>query len=138
MPSASSPTKSFEIGRASCRERCRSLCDWSSDVCSSDLVQGVIVVEYPSGIRGQCGVAATIDNAERIIAHEVFRKPDAARAENATLIVQHNARAEIYALGLVHLRLDEAALGLTVIHRILLQFTFTRLIANRTVERMID
>src|SRR5882672_10612950 len=28
-----------EIGRASCRERCRSLCDWSSDVCSSDLDQ---------------------------------------------------------------------------------------------------
>src|SRR5882672_6867895 len=26
-----------EIGRASCREKCRSLCDWSSDVCSSDL-----------------------------------------------------------------------------------------------------
>src|SRR5262252_8523375 len=26
-----------EIGRASCRKECRSLCDWSSDVCSSDL-----------------------------------------------------------------------------------------------------
>src|SRR5476649_1221169 len=26
-----------EIGRASCREKCRSRCDWSSDVCSSDL-----------------------------------------------------------------------------------------------------
>src|SRR5476649_1039941 len=26
-----------QIGRASCRKECRSLCDWSSDVCSSDL-----------------------------------------------------------------------------------------------------
>src|SRR5882672_2700016 len=34
-PSEASPR--CKIGRASCRERCRSLCDWSSDVCSSDL-----------------------------------------------------------------------------------------------------
>src|SRR5947207_2516347 len=27
----------YEIGRASCRKEKRSLCDWSSDVCSSDL-----------------------------------------------------------------------------------------------------
>src|SRR5882672_5066452 len=26
-----------QIGRASCRKECRSRCDWSSDVCSSDL-----------------------------------------------------------------------------------------------------
>src|SRR5476649_37794 len=26
-----------QIGRASCGKECRSLCDWSSDVCSSDL-----------------------------------------------------------------------------------------------------
>src|SRR5882672_8407437 len=31
------PSNAFKIGRASCREECRSLCDWSSDVCSSDL-----------------------------------------------------------------------------------------------------
>src|SRR5476649_2906420 len=29
--------QTVEIGRASCRKECRSLCDWSSDVCSSDL-----------------------------------------------------------------------------------------------------
>src|SRR5437588_642520 len=28
-----------KIGRASCREEARSLCDWSSDVCSSDLFE---------------------------------------------------------------------------------------------------
>src|SRR5476649_1680675 len=27
----------IEIGRASCRKECRSRCDWSSDVCTSDL-----------------------------------------------------------------------------------------------------
>src|SRR5882672_6848377 len=27
----------IQIGRASCGKECRSLCDWSSDVCSSDL-----------------------------------------------------------------------------------------------------
>src|SRR5476649_1742696 len=31
-------TQVVQIGRASCREKCRSLCDWSSDVCSSDLL----------------------------------------------------------------------------------------------------
>src|SRR5947207_1497940 len=29
--------RQVEVGRASCREERRSLCDWSSDVCSSDL-----------------------------------------------------------------------------------------------------
>src|SRR5476649_2085535 len=30
-----------QIGRASCRKECRSRCDWSSDVCSSDLRRGL-------------------------------------------------------------------------------------------------
>src|SRR5438034_874892 len=30
-------SKRKKIGRASCRKEGRSLCDWSSDVCSSDL-----------------------------------------------------------------------------------------------------
>src|SRR5476649_1465544 len=31
----------IQIGRASCRKECRSRCDWSSDVCSSDLHTGM-------------------------------------------------------------------------------------------------
>src|SRR6202022_4016802 len=40
-----------EIGRASCRKECRSLCDWSADVCSSDLVgmqSGLTTVPFSS------------------------------------------------------------------------------------------
>jgi len=53
-----------------------------------------------------------------------FVKPDAARAEDAALVIEQDARAEVNALGLVDLRLDEAAGRLAVIHRVFLQLAF--------------
>ena len=67
-----------------------------------------------------------------------LREPDAARAKNAALVVEHDARAEINALGLVNFRLDEAARALAVIHGVFLELAFARLVADRAIERMID
>src|SRR5476649_863879 len=51
-----SPQGHPEIGRASCRKECRSLCDWSSDVCSSDLAEDggyAFIAEAPAPDEGE-------------------------------------------------------------------------------------
>ena len=65
-------------------------------------------------------VAAALHNTERIIAHYVLSETNAARAENASLVIQHNARAEIDPLGLVNFLFHEAAGRLAVIDRVFL------------------
>src|SRR5476649_2603992 len=47
--SANCITHSKQIGRASCRKECRSRCDWSSDVCSSDLKERFHTIERVFG-----------------------------------------------------------------------------------------
>src|SRR5882672_6471096 len=42
-------------------KECRSLCDWSSDVCSSDLAEDEMVEMYPLCAFGNNAVAASID-----------------------------------------------------------------------------
>ena len=69
---------------------------------------------------------------------DVARETDAARAKDAALVVEHDARAEVNGLGLVNFRLDEAARALAVIHGVFLQLAFARLVANRAIERMVD
>jgi hypothetical protein len=69
---------------------------------------------------------------------DVAREPDAARAEDAALGVQHDARAEIHGLGLVDLGLHKPAGALAVINRVLLQLAFAGLVADRAIERVID
>ena len=87
-------------------------------------------------LRSCC--SCPIDNAERVVARDVFRKPDATRTKNAAFGVEHDAWPKVNRLRLVNLCLNEAARALAVIHRIFLQFAFARLIADRTVKRMID
>ena len=81
-----------------------------------DGVQRVVVVERHSGERRDGVVAAAIDDAERVVARDVAREADAARAENAAFRVEHDARAEVNGFRLVNFRLDEAARALTVIN----------------------
>ena len=101
-------------------------------------IQRIIIVERHARERRDGVVAAAIDDTERVVARDVARETNAARAENAAFRVEHDARSEVNRLGLVHLGLDEAALALAVIHRVFLQLAFAGLVADRTVERMID
>ena len=59
-------------------------------------------------MRGQRGVAAAVHEPQRVVVGDFLREPDAARAEDATLVVQHDARPEVDVLGLVDLLLQEA------------------------------
>src|SRR5690242_3963156 len=83
-------------------------------------------------------VAAATRETESVVADDVLGEPDATRTQDTTLIVEHDARAEINRLGLVNLRFDEPAGRLAVVHRIFLKFAFAGLVADRAVERMVD
>src|SRR5476649_2000654 len=47
----------MQIGRASVGKECRSLCDWSSDVCSSDLGADVAIVAFTGSAGEQIAMA---------------------------------------------------------------------------------
>src|SRR5205807_2267196 len=94
----------------------------SADGTDVDRVQSVIVVERFARIGGKSVVAPAIDKPERVIADNVFAETNAARAKDATFIIQNYARTEVDPLGLVHLWFDEPAVGLAVIDRVFLQF----------------
>src|SRR3989449_11393035 len=87
---------------------------------------------------GERVVTATVDEAKRVVADDCPSEPDAARAENAALIIEHDARAEIDRFRFVYLGLDETAGRLAVVHRVFLQLAFARLVTDRAIERMID
>ncbi len=101
-------------------------------------VERVVVVELGSG-EGRDGViAAAVHDTELVISRDVLGEPDATRAENAALVVEHDARPKINGLRLVYLRLDKPAGRLAVLDRVLLQLALTRLVADRAIERMVD
>ena len=83
-------------------------------------VQRVIIVESFARKRRERVEAAAIDDAERVVAHDVLREPDAARTEDAAFIIEHDTRTKVNHLGLVNLGLHEAARALAVIHRVFL------------------
>ena len=66
---------------------------------------------------GQDAVAAAIDEAEDVVIRDLLAKPDAARAENAALVVEGHARTELDVLRLLHLVLEEARFGMCRIRR---------------------
>ena len=101
-------------------------------------VQRVVVVELLAGIDRQGGVAASVQEAQHIVVGDFLHEADAARAHDAAFVVEHDALAEVHALWLFHLLFDETGFALAELDGKFLQTTLTRLIANRTVERVVD
>src|SRR5262249_41852214 len=103
-----------------------------------DRVQRIIIVKRFARVMRERVVTATIYEAQRIVAYYIFREADAARTKNAALNIQNNARTKVDLLGFVDLRFDKSALGLSIIDRVLLQFAFARLVADRAIQRMVN
>src|SRR5262249_48147002 len=101
-------------------------------------VQRIIIVENFPRIRRERVMAAAIDDSKRVISDNILREPDATRAKDATFIIQNDSRPKLDPFWFVALGFDEAALGFSIIHGIFLQLAFARLVANRTIQRMID
>ena len=83
-------------------------------------------------------MAAAIQEAQHIVVGDFLHEADAARAHDAALVVEHDALAEVHALGLFHLLLDETRFALAKFDGKFLQPALARLIANRTVQRVVD
>src|ERR1043166_7541177 len=89
-------------------------------------------------MRGEHRVTAAIDKAEHVVVHDLLAEPDAARAKNAALVIERDARPELHRFRLFHLVLEKARTGRAVLDTEFLQLAFARLIADRAIERMID
>ena len=89
-------------------------------------------------MRGEHGIAAAIDKAKHIILCDFLAEPNAARAENATLVVERDARPELDVFRFLHLVFEETRLARAVLDAEFLQSAFAGLIANGTIERMVD
>src|SRR3954453_17708143 len=63
---------------------------------------------------------------------------NAARAENAALVIKRHARAELHRFRLFNFVLQETRLRTAIVDAELLQTAFAGLIANRAVKRMVN
>ena len=89
-------------------------------------------------MRRQDSVTAAIDEPKYIVVRDLLAKTNASRAQDATLVVQRDARANLHRFGLFHFILQKTRLRGAVIDAELLQAAFAGLIANWAVQGMID
>src|SRR5438270_11403183 len=89
-------------------------------------------------MRGQHGVTSAIDKSEYIVLGDFVAKSNATRTKNATFVIERNPRSELHRLRLFHLVFEKARAGRPVLDAEFLQLTFARLVADRTIEWMID
>src|ERR1700690_2913468 len=75
---------------------------------------------------------------ELMLAGDLVAYADAARAQDAALLVEHDVRADVDDLRLVHLRRIDARVRVVVIEVQLLQRALAGLIADRAIDRMVD
>src|SRR5262249_4325541 len=83
-------------------------------------------------------MTAAIDEPKHVVMRDFLAETDAARAENAALVIKGHARTKLEIFVLFHLVLKEAGLLIDVVDAELLQKAFAGLVADRTVERVID
>ena len=109
-----------------------------ADRADVDGVERVIILQCFSRVARQRRVAAAIDETEDIVAGDFLAEPDAARTEDAALVVERDAGSERRALGLHVFLLDVARVTAAVAGGLFLQLALARLVANRAIERVID
>src|SRR5262249_47713888 len=84
------------------------------------------------------GVAPAIDEPENVVLRDLLAETDATRTENAAFIIERDARTELDVFRLLHLVLEKSRVLPAVLDAEFLEPAFTRLIADWTIERMID
>ena len=89
-------------------------------------------------MRSEYGVTATIDKAEHIVLCDFVAKANAARTKNAALVVEGNARPKLDVFRFLHFVFQKTRTGRAVLDAELLKLAFAGLIADRTIERVID
>lgn len=103
-----------------------------------DGVKGIVAVEPLARMNREMRVAAAIDESQAIILRDLVHETDAARAENAALIIEDDPLTDVDMLRLLHLGILEAGVGVSVFDGELLQAALTRLVADGAVQRVVD
>src|SRR5262249_20491412 len=89
-------------------------------------------------MRRQDSVAAAIDEPEHVVMRDFLAETDAARAENAALVIKRYPRAELHVFRLLDFVLQETRLRIAIVDTELLQTAFAGLIADRAIKRVVD
>src|SRR5207302_5575209 len=87
---------------------------------------------------GEHGVTSAVDEAEHVVLHDLVAETNATRTENAAFIVQGDAWSELNRFRFLHFVFEESRTLRAVLDAKLLKLAFARLIADWTIERMID
>ena len=98
----------------------------------------VVVHEVVAGEQADLGVVTAVEDPELAGAGDLVAEPHAARAEDAPLGVQHHVRPQGHRLGLVDLLVGHARVVQPVLHVVDLQPALPGLVADGTVERMVQ
>ena len=83
-------------------------------------------------------MTAAIDESEHVVLGNFVAETNAARAQNATLVIESNARPKLHRFRLFDFIFEKAGAGRPILDAEFLQLAFARLIADRTIEWMID
>jgi hypothetical protein len=83
-------------------------------------------------------VVAGRDEAKDVIVRDLFRETDAARTEDAALIIERDSWTELNIFRLLHLVLEETRILATVFNAEFLETAFAGLVADRAIERVIN
>src|SRR5512138_195302 len=102
-----------------------------------DEVAGIQVVDGPPVLEPDLRSQASLEDAELPRPRDLAQEPDAARTKDAAFPVEEEAAADRDFLGPALARLDHAAGGAPVQVIIILKAALPRLVADRTVERML-
>ena len=89
-------------------------------------------------MNGEGGVGAALGEAEDGIARDLVHETDAARAHDAALVVEPDARADIDVFRLFHLHVHEARDAAAEADGLLLETALAGLVADRAVQRVVD
>src|SRR5256885_12452766 len=91
-------------------------------------VERIIIFETLARMRGQDGMTATIDKAKHVVLSNFIAEPNAARAKDATLIIESDARAEHDVLGFLDFVFEKTRFGCAVLDAEFLPTAFAGLI----------
>ncbi len=69
---------------------------------------------------------------------DLFHETDAARAENAALIIEGDSWTEFHTFRFFYFFFEKTRAASSKLDAVFLELTFARLVANRAIERMIN
>ena len=91
-----------------------------------------------AGMGSENSVTAAIDKAEHVILGNFLTETNATRAENAAFVIECNARSDFHPFRFFDFIFQKTRIGAAIFDAKFLQSTFPSLIADGTVERMIN